>query len=485
MEISCTDSELLLFERIAETGARMQVEVYVIGGFVRDKIIGRPTSDADIVCVGNAIDLANGVAAYYTPKPTVSFFKNFGTAHFKIQETDGHFLDVEFVGARKESYRAASRKPDIIPGTLVDDQNRRDFTINALAVSLNKSNYGRLIDPFNGLRDLEEKRIQTPLDPLTTFSDDPLRMLRAIRFAAQLGFEIDSETFSAIIQDADRIRIISQERITEEINKMIATPQPSVGFDLLFRTGLLQIIFPKMADLSGAEYIDGHGHKDNFYHTLQVLDNIAVKTNDLWLRWAAILHDIGKPATKKFEPGHGWTFHGHEVVGSRMIPKIIDQLKLPMNEKMRFVRKLVELHLRPISLTKENITDSAIRRLLFDAGEEIDSLMFLCEADITSRNKQKVKRYLENFELVRKRLAEVEEKDRIRNWQPPVSGEMIMEIFGIGPSRKVGDLKNLIREAILEGEIENSIEAASQYMLRKAAEMDLKPVDRVQGIKDK
>jgi poly(A) polymerase len=485
MEISCTDSELLLFERIAETGARMQVEVYVIGGFVRDKIIGRPTSDADIVCVGNAIDLANGVAAYYTPKPTVSFFKNFGTAHFKIQETDGHFLDVEFVGARKESYRAASRKPDIIPGTLVDDQNRRDFTINALAVSLNKSNYGRLIDPFNGLRDLEEKRIHTPLDPLATFSDDPLRMLRAIRFAAQLGFEIDSETFSAIIQDADRIRIISQERITEEINKMIATPQPSVGFDLLFRTGLLQIIFPKMADLSGAEYIDGHGHKDNFYHTLQVLDNIAVKTNDLWLRWAAILHDIGKPATKKFEPGHGWTFHGHEVVGGRMVPKIFDQLKLPMNEKMRFVRKLVELHLRPISLTKENITDSAIRRLLFDAGEEIDSLMFLCEADITSRNKQKVKRYLENFELVRKRLAEVEEKDRIRNWQPPVSGEMIMEIFGIGPSRKVGDLKNLIREAILEGEIENSIEAASQYMLRKAAEMDLKPVGRVQGIKDK
>ncbi|MEJ0079990.1 MAG: HD domain-containing protein [Puia sp.] len=298
MEISCTDSELLLFERIAETGAQMQVEVYVIGGFVRDKIIGRPTSDADIVCVGNAIDLANRVAAYYTPKPTVSFFKNFGTAHFKIQKTDGHFLDVEFVGARKESYRAASRKPDIIPGTLEDDQNRRDFTINALAVSLNQDNYGRLIDPFNGLGDLEQKRIHTPLDPLTTFSDDPLRMLRAIRFAAQLGFEIDSETFNAIVQDAGRIRIISQERITEEVNKMIATTKPSVGFDLLFRSGLLQIIFPKMADLSGAEYIDGLGHKDNFYHTLQVLDNIAVKTDDLWLRWAAILHDIGKPATK-------------------------------------------------------------------------------------------------------------------------------------------------------------------------------------------
>jgi len=484
MEISCSDSEMLLFERIAETGARMQVEVYVIGGFVRDKIIGRPTSDADIVCVGNAIDLANGVAAFYSPRPTVSFFKNFGTAHFKIQETDGHFLDVEFVGARKESYRAASRKPDVIPGTLEDDQNRRDFTINALAVSLNKENYGRLIDPFNGLRDLQQKRIHTPLDPLTTFSDDPLRMLRAIRFAAQLGFEIDSETFNAIVQDAERIRIISQERVTEEINKMIATSRPSVGFDLLFRSGLLQIIFPKMADLSGAEYIDGLGHKDNFYHTLQVLDNIALKTNDLWLRWAAILHDIGKPATKKFEPGHGWTFHGHEVIGGRMVPKIFDQLKLPMNEKMRFVRKMVELHLRPISLTKENITDSAIRRLLFDAGEEIDSLMILCEADITSKNKQKVKRYLENFELVRKRLAEVEEKDRIRNWQPPVSGEMIMEIFGIGPSKKVGDLKNLIREAILEGEIENTIEAASQYMLRKAAEMDLKPVKRVQGIND-
>lgn len=474
-----------MFERIAETAARMQVEVYIIGGFVRDKIIGRPTSDADIVCIGNAIDLANGVASYYAPAPPVSFFKNFGTAHFKIQETDGHFLDVEFVGARKESYRAASRKPDIIPGTLEDDQNRRDFTINALAVSLNKDDYGRLIDPFNGLRDLEQKRIQTPLDPLTTFSDDPLRMLRAIRFAAQLGFVIDTETFNAIIQDADRIRIISQERITEEINKMIATSKPSVGFDLLFRSGLLQIIFPKMADLSGAEYIDGLGHKDNFYHTLQVLDHIAVRSDDLWLRWAAILHDIGKPATKKFEPGHGWTFHGHEVVGGRMVPKIFEQLKLPMNEKMRFVRKLVELHLRPISLTKENITDSAIRRLLFDAGEDIDWLMMLCEADITSKNKQKVKRYLENFELVRKRLAEVEEKDRIRNWQPPVSGEMIMEIFGIGPSRKVGDLKNLIREAILEGEIENSIEAASEYMLRKAAEMDLKPIGRVQGIKDK
>jgi poly(A) polymerase len=483
MEISCSDTELKLFERIAEVAARMQVEVYVIGGFVRDKIIGRPTSDADIVCVGNAIDLANEVAMMYSPKPAVAIYKNFGTAHFKIPmgEKSIGMLDVEFVGARRESYRASSRKPDIVPGTLEDDQNRRDFTINALAVSLNKNDYGQLADPFNGLRDLAEKRIHTPLEPLMTFSDDPLRMLRAIRFAAQLNFQIDPETFSAIIQDSERIRIISQERITEELNKIIATDKPSVGFDLLYKSGLLRIIFPKMTDLAGAEYIDGLGHKDNFYHTLQVLDNIAVHTNDLWLRWAAILHDIGKPATKKFETGHGWTFHGHEVVGGRMVPKIFDQLKLPMNEKMRFVRKMVELHLRPISLTRENITDSAIRRLLFDAGEDIDLLMLLCEADITSKNKQKVKRYLENFELVRQRLLEVEQKDRIRNWQPPVSGEMIMDIFGIGPSKKVGDLKNLIREAILEGEIENSFEAAYRFMLGKATGMGLEPVRRLTG----
>ena len=479
MDINCTDTELLLFARIADAAARMQAEAYVIGGFVRDKIIGRSTNDADIVCVGNAIDLANEVAATYQPRPSVSFFKNFGTAHFKIQEADGQWLDVEFVGARRESYRSASRKPEVEPGSLEDDQNRRDFTINALAVSLNKKNYGRLIDPFNGLRDLAEKRIHTPREPLTTFSDDPLRMLRAIRFAAQLGFQIDEETFGAIRQDADRIRIISQERITEEINKIIGSPKPSIGFDLLYNSGLLQIIFPKMSDLAGAEYIDGLGHKDNFHHTLQVLDNVAARSDDLWLRWAAILHDIGKPATKKFEDGHGWTFHGHEVVGGRMVPKIFDQLKLPMNEKMRFVRKMVELHLRPISLTKENITDSAIRRLLFDAGEDIDLLMILCEADITSKNRQKVKRYLENFELVRKRLAEVEEKDRIRNWQPPVTGEMIMEIFGIGPSKKVGDLKNLIREAILEGEIGNSYEEAYRFMLEKAAAMGLSPIGQV------
>jgi len=478
MQISCSENELLLFRKIADAAAELQSEAYLIGGFVRDKLIGRPTSDADIVCVGNAIELAHKVADSFSPKPTVSFFKNFGTAHFKIRDagTTGDMLDVEFVGARKESYRSSSRKPEISEGTLQDDQNRRDFTINALAISLNAENYGQLLDPFDGLKHLDEKRILTPLDPLTTFSDDPLRMLRAIRFATQLGFRIDPETLDAIREDAPRIQIISQERITEEINKIICSPYPSVGFDLLYQTGLLEIIFPKMTELAGAEYIDGHGHKDNFYHTLQVLDNISQNTSDLWLRWAAILHDIGKPATKKFEKGHGWTFHGHEVVGGRMVPKIFDQFKLPLNEKMRFVRKMVELHLRPIGLTRENITDSAIRRLLFDAGEDIDSLMMLCEADITSKNKQKVKRYLENFELVRSRLAAVEEKDRIRNWQPPVTGEMIMEIFGIKPSRQVGDLKKMIREAILDGEIENTFDAAFRFMMEKAASMDLKPV---------
>lgn len=472
---------MLLFQRISEVAAGMETEVYIIGGFVRDKIIGRPTSDIDLVCVGNAIELANEVAANYSPRPSVAIFKNFGTAHFKIQEADDTTMDVEFVGARKESYRLISRKPDIVPGSMADDLNRRDFTINALAVSLNSNNFGKLVDPFNGVSDLQKKRIVTPLDPLITFSDDPLRMLRAIRFATQLSFYIDATTFNAIIENANRISIISQERITEEINKIIAADKPSLGFDLLYKSGLLQIIFPKMTELVGAEYIDGMGHKDNFYHTLQVLDNISIYTKDLWLRWAAILHDIGKPATKKFEQGHGWTFHGHEVVGGRMVPKIFDKLKLPMNEKMRFVRKMVELHLRPISLTTENITDSAVRRLLYDAGDDIDSLMILCEADITSKNKQKVKKYLENFEFVRKRLLEVEEKDRLRNWQPPVSGEMIMEIFNIGSSKKVGDLKNMIREAILEGEIENSYDSAYGFMITKAAEMGLSPVGQFYG----
>lgn len=456
-----------IFKIIAKISQQQKIETFVIGGFVRDIFLQRPSKDVDILVLGNGPEFALKVGEAL--KTNVSVFKSFGTAMLRYKD-----LEIEFVGARKESYRADSRKPIVEDGTLEDDQKRRDFTINAMAISLTEKSYGELIDPFVGIKHLEEKRIITPLPAEETFSDDPLRMMRAIRFASQLNFKIDRSAFEAIRKNKERIKIVSKERITDELNKIILSPKPSIGFNYLFDSGLLKLIFPQMTDLYGVDIIDGKGHKDNFYHTLQVLDNVSEHSDDLWLRWAAILHDIAKPATKRFEKNHGWTFHGHEDKGSRMVPKIFADLKLPLNEKMKFVQLLVLLHLRPIVLAKEVVTDSAVRRLLFEAGENTEALMLLCQADVTTKNEYKVKKYRNNFELVKQKLKDVEERDKIRNWQPPVTGADIMGTFNIAAGKEVGMIKNKIREAILEGEISNNKEEAFNFMIKIGQEFGLK-----------
>ena len=470
MDCSVALEKFPVLKQIGIISDRLNLSTYVVGGFVRDFLLNRKEkkSDIDIVTVGSGIQLARKVAEHMGISGKVSVFKNFGTAMFRVGP-----VELEFVGARKESYRENSRKPLVEDGTLEDDQLRRDFTINAMAIALNKDHYGTLIDPFGGRNDLKRKMIRTPRDPVITFSDDPLRMMRAIRFATQLNFDIDPDTFEGITRNKDRIGIISQERITDELNKIILSDRPSYGFQLLFHSGLLELIFPEMVALQGVEKINGKGHKDNFYHTLQVLDNVANKSHDLWLRYAAILHDIAKPLTQRFDEKSGWTFHGHEEIGARMVPKLFRKLKLPMNDPMRFVQKLVRLHLRPIALVSDEITDSAIRRLLFEAGDEVDQLMVLCKADITSKNPDKVKRYLSNFARVEKKLVELEEKDRLRNFQPPVSGEDIMRTFGLKPSRVVGDIKNEIKEAILEGKIKNNYQEAFDFMIQIAEKLGL------------
>jgi poly(A) polymerase len=460
-----------IFTVIAEVAAKLNVPAYVIGGFVRDLVLKRPSKDIDVVCVGNGIALAEAVSRALPGKPRVTVFKNFGTAHLRADD-----WEVEFVGARKESYQRHSRKPEVEAGTLEDDLKRRDFTINALGICLNNGDFGTLVDAFDGMGDLKRRIIRTPLEPGITFSDDPLRMMRAVRFATQLQFDIEPDTFDAIVANKERIQIISKERVIDELNKIILAPVPSYGFKLLFHSGLLQLVFPKMVALHGVETINGNTHKDNFYHTLQVLDNVAKVSDDLWLRWAAIMHDIAKPDTKRYSPKVGWTFHGHEDKGARMVPKLFQDLKLPLNEHMKFVQKLVRLHLRPIALVKETVTDSAVRRLLFEAGEDIEALMQLCRADITSKDHNRVKRYLQNFGKVEEKMRQVEETDQLRNFQPVITGEIIMETFGLKPSRQVGILKEAITEAILEGHIRNEFQEAYAYLLETGKQMGLESV---------